>query len=101
MPPRLPTLSPLAGSHVAPLFDRRDALRSLELTAAAPLLAFGGGRKRRVDIVGGGFAGVATAWLLDGACDVTLFESKPRLDGNVRSLELDLDGAKDREFRGR
>jgi uncharacterized protein len=74
------------------LLDRRDVLRSLGMTAAAPLLAFGGSRKRRVGIVGGGFAGVATAWLLDGACDVTLFEAEPRLGGNVRSVELDLDG---------
>ncbi len=85
-------LPPSEGSHDTPLLDRRDVLKSLGLTATAPLMAFGGGRKRRVGIVGGGFAGVAPAWLLDGACDVVLLEAEPRLGGNVRGVELDLDG---------
>ncbi len=40
----------------------------------------------RVAIVGGGAAGLATAWLLDAAHEVTLFEKEPILGGHVRTL---------------
>ena len=37
-------------------------------------------------------AGVSLAWLLDGTCDVVLLEARPSIGGNVRSIEVDLDG---------
>lgn len=40
----------------------------------------------RIAIVGGGAAGLATAWLLDPRHDVTLFEKEPILGGHVRTL---------------
>lgn len=46
----------------------------------------------RVGIIGGGAAGVFTAWLLDGAYDVVLFESRDAIGGNVRTIELDVRG---------
>jgi hypothetical protein len=46
----------------------------------------------RVAIIGGGMAGVACAWLLDGVCDVRLFETRASLGGNVRTVPLSLGG---------
>jgi uncharacterized protein len=43
-------------------------------------------RRRKVAIIGGGAAGLVSAWLLDGFCDVTLFEKAPILGGHVRTL---------------
>ena len=40
----------------------------------------------KVAIIGGGASGLVTAHLLDGAHDVTVFESAPVLGGNVRTL---------------
>ncbi|MEV0252236.1 FAD-dependent oxidoreductase [Nocardia sp. NPDC050712] len=40
----------------------------------------------RVAVIGGGMAGVMTAWLLDGHCSVTLLESLPELGGHARSV---------------
>jgi uncharacterized protein with NAD-binding domain and iron-sulfur cluster len=37
-------------------------------------------------------AGVASAWLLDGVCDVRLFEARDALGGNVRTVPLSLGG---------
>jgi predicted NAD/FAD-binding protein len=48
--------------------------------------------RRQVGIVGGGMAGVSLAWLLDGQCEVVLFEAQPSLGGNVQTIELELDG---------
>jgi uncharacterized protein len=51
------------------------------------------GRPRvRVGIVGGGIAGVCLAWLLDGACDVVLFEKSPLLGGHARTVTVDFRG---------
>ena len=47
---------------------------------------------RRVVVIGGGMAGVACAWLLDGLCDVVLVEAAAELGGNVRGVELEIDG---------
>jgi predicted NAD/FAD-binding protein len=52
----------------------------------------GGAARPRIGIVGGGMAGVATAWLLDGAYDVVLFEARDVLGGNVRTVEVDVGG---------
>ena len=37
-------------------------------------------------------AGVSLAWLLDGAYDVTLLEARESIGGNVRSVDVALDG---------
>jgi predicted NAD/FAD-binding protein len=37
-------------------------------------------------------AGVSVAWLLDGLRDVVLIESRDTIGGNVRSLDVELDG---------
>ena len=46
----------------------------------------------RVAIVGAGMAGMACAWLLDGAYDISLFEAGAQIGGNVQSLPLSVDG---------
>lgn len=43
----------------------------------------------RVAIVGGGAAGVICAWLLDGACDVVLFEAQDRLGGHAHTVTVE------------
>jgi predicted NAD/FAD-binding protein len=43
----------------------------------------------RVGIVGGGIAGVCLAWLLDGACDVVLFERSESLGGHARTVAVE------------
>ncbi len=43
----------------------------------------------RVAVVGGGIAGVSLAWLLDGACDVVLFEAQARLGGHAHTVEVE------------
>jgi predicted NAD/FAD-binding protein len=48
--------------------------------------------RRRVGIVGSGMAGVSLAWLLDGQRDVVVLEARDEVGGNIRSLEIDLDG---------
>jgi predicted NAD/FAD-binding protein len=40
----------------------------------------------RIAILGGGAAGLASAWLLDAEHEVTLFEKEPILGGHVRTL---------------
>lgn len=70
--------------------NRRTVLGALA-AAGAPLV----GRAapmRRVVVIGGGMAGVACAWLLDGVCDVVLVEAAAELGGNVRGVELEIDG---------
>jgi uncharacterized protein len=73
--------------------SRRDFLKvaaaSALLSAAQADAAPG---RRSVGIVGAGMAGVSLAWLLDGAYDVTLLEARDSIGGNVRSVEVELDG---------
>ncbi|MET8948211.1 FAD-dependent oxidoreductase [Streptomyces sp. NPDC004542] len=52
----------------------------------------GGPTRQRVVVIGGGIAGVATAWLLDGQHDVTLLEAAPSLGGHAISVPVDVDG---------
>ncbi len=46
----------------------------------------------RVAVVGGGVAGLTTAWLLAETCDVTLFERGPRLGGHAHTVDIMEDG---------
>jgi len=75
-----------------PVWTRRDLARLLLFGAALPSKIFGGEARRRVGIVGGGMAGVALAWLLDGERDVVLLEARDHLGGNVQSATVQLDG---------
>ena len=54
--------------------------------------------KRRVVVVGGGISGLTTAHALAPACDVTLLEARPRLGGNIVTVDsagFTLDGGPD------
>ena len=67
-------------------------LRALAAAAGLPAIGAAGAPRRVVGIVGAGMAGVALAWLLDGARDVVLLEARDEVGGNVRSLPVELDG---------
>lgn len=71
--------------------NRRRFLGTLAAAAGAPLAARAAPLPR-VAIVGGGIAGVACAWLLDGVCDVVLIEAREGIGGNVTSVDLVVDG---------
>ena len=73
-------------------WTRRDVLKTIAATAATPVLASAAQPRPTVAIIGAGMAGVSVAWLLDGLRDVILIESRDAIGGNVRSLEVDLDG---------
>lgn len=44
----------------------------------------------RVGIVGGGLAGVATAWLLDGVADAVLFERRTTVGGHAQTIPVEI-----------
>ena len=46
----------------------------------------------RIGIVGGGAAGLVSAWLLDEQHDVTLFEKDDRLGGHAHTISIEVDG---------
>ncbi|GAA1919365.1 FAD-dependent oxidoreductase [Microbacterium aoyamense] len=46
----------------------------------------------RIAVVGGGAAGLVTAWLLEQEHEVTLFESADRLGGHAHTVEIEVDG---------
>ena len=72
-------------------WTRRDVLKTIAATLGTPALVHAAPR-RTVAIIGAGMAGVSAAWLLDGQRDVVLLESRDRIGGNVRSLDVELDG---------
>jgi predicted NAD/FAD-binding protein len=72
-------------------WTRRELLRTFAGAAGLPALAVPGAR-RRVGIIGGGMAGVSLAWMLDGDRDVVLLESYDSIGGNIRTVDVDLDG---------
>ncbi|MFJ4011112.1 NAD(P)/FAD-dependent oxidoreductase [Streptomyces sp. NPDC090026] len=45
-------------------------------------------QRRRVAVVGGGVAGLTAAYILQRACDVTLFEADDRLGGHAHTHEV-------------
>jgi predicted NAD/FAD-binding protein len=67
-------------------------LQAVGALAAARVLDGRAAALPRVGIIGGGMAGVSLAWMLDGHYDVTLLEAAPAIGGNVRGVEVDLDG---------
>ena len=78
---------------VTGFLSRRDFLQLVAATAVLPASPAGAASRRRsVGIVGGGMAGVSLAWLLDGAYDVTLLEARDSIGGNIRSVDVVLDG---------
>ena len=86
---------PLAAVDPKPVSSRRRLLRGVAgavVAAALPLPRSRAATLPRVAVIGGGMAGVACAWLLDGVCDVRLFEARDSLGGNVRTLPLTLGG---------
>jgi predicted NAD/FAD-binding protein len=52
-------------------------------------MAPNGERRPRVAVVGGGLAGVSLAYLLDGACDVRLYEKERRLGGHAHTVTVE------------
>lgn len=50
------------------------------------------GRERRIAVVGGGIAGLASAWLLARAARVTLFEAGAYVGGHTNTVDVHLDG---------
>jgi uncharacterized protein len=72
-------------------WTRRDVLKTMAATVAAPTLA-NAAPQRTVAVIGAGMAGVSVSWLLDGQRDVVLLESRDDIGGNVRSLDVELDG---------
>ena len=73
-------------------WTRRDVLRTVAAVAGAPVLAGRAAALPRIGIVGAGMAGVSLAWMLDGHYDVTLIEAAAAIGGNVRGVDVDLDG---------
>jgi uncharacterized protein len=71
---------------------RRELLQAIGALAASQGLDSRAAVLPRVAIIGAGMAGVSLAWMLDGQYDVTLLESGPAIGGNVRGVEVDLDG---------
>src|SRR4051812_17202565 len=74
------------------LWTRRDILRAVAASTLLPAIALAAPARRRVGIIGGGMAGVALAWLLDGERDVVLLEARDSIGGNVQSVNVDLLG---------
>lgn len=75
-----------------PRLTRRELLQAVGALAATRVLDGRVAALPRIGIVGGGMAGVSLAWMLDGEYDVTLFEAGATIGGNVRGVDVDLDG---------
>ncbi|MGW6016133.1 FAD-dependent oxidoreductase [Streptomyces sp. NPDC055210] len=73
-------------------FGTAAALTGVTVGARPAYAATTGSARLRVVVIGGGIAGVATAWLLDGRHDVTLLEAASSLGGHVTSVPVDVDG---------
>lgn len=107
------SLAPYVGGGiacVAALFRALAQVRKLRLlrnaalgAAGAGLAAFAAsklnqrkwqrGKAKRVAVVGSGIAGAGAAWALNRAgIDVVVYEKKPRVGGNAKSMTWDVDG---------
>ena len=79
-------------AHSDPGHSRRAFLETLAAAPGLSLVGAGAGSLPRVGIVGGGMAGVALAWLLDGQREVHLLEARQSLGGNIHEVEVEVDG---------
>src|SRR5690606_21177711 len=52
----------------------------------------GASRVRRIAVVGGGIAGLASAWLLAREHRVTLFEAASYVGGHSNTVDIEVDG---------
>lgn len=81
--------------------DRRTAIKGIAAGLGALAIGCGGEDEGEVipydgpsvAVVGAGIAGVSTAWLLDGAYAVDLYEARDRLGGNVQTIDVEVGGA--------
>lgn len=48
--------------------------------------------RQKIAVVGGGIAGIASAWLLSKKHEVTLFEANDYVGGHTNTVEVTLDG---------
>ena len=84
---------------------RRDALSGAASLSALGLIGCGSegegidsaelaanGQKPKVAVLGGGAGGLATAYFLDGVCDVTIFESRGKVGGHCDSQTVQYGG---------
>jgi predicted NAD/FAD-binding protein len=94
MPPRSGALSGVKEGVMARGPSRREVLAGLGALALVGCAdeEKPGAIAPRVAVIGGGLAGVSTAWLLESEVPVDLFEAREVLGGNVRTLEVDYEG---------
>ncbi len=69
------------------IFRNEDAV-----AAAHEFFAAGPNARQRIAVVGAGIAGLASAWLLSRAHEVTLFEAGSTLGGHTNTVDVSLDG---------
>lgn len=75
--------------------NRREVLAglgALALAACTDDQETAGPAAPRVAVIGGGMAGVATAWLIEQQVPVDLFEARSSLGGNVRTAQVEVAG---------
>jgi uncharacterized protein len=71
-------------------FLRKGALAAVGLGVAGRPGSLSASSLPRVGIVGGGLAGVACAWLLDGVADAVLFESRASVGGHAHTIPVNV-----------
>lgn len=69
-------------------FLREGALAALGLGIRGETRLVSAPPMPRVGIVGGGLAGVASAWLLDGVADAVIFERRSMVGGHAHTLRV-------------
>jgi len=69
-------------------FLKKGALAAVGLGVQGERVPLATSSLPRVGIVGGGLAGVACGWLLDGVADAVLFEARPELGGHAHTIPV-------------
>lgn len=69
-------------------FLRRGALAAMGVGVSGGRASLAPGSLPRVGIVGGGLAGVACGWLLDGVADAVIFESRRTVGGHAHTIPV-------------